>query len=239
MNVYLAGSRAFGAAVYQALTDVEVAHVQTGPAGRVEFVGVCSPAWASREGERDRLRALAEDDGVPWLPAGELTWRTLPDDVDLIVAAHSHDFIGRRTRNRATHGAIGYHPSLLPLHRGRDAVRWTIRDRDRIAGGSVYWLNDRMDGGPIAAQDWCFVRPDDTPESLWRRELFPIGVRLLVDVVVSVMFGHAAAVPQDEALATFEPAMDPPRKFRPDLYELPPAGGWKGLTLDARPEALR
>ena len=99
------------------------------------------------------------------------------------MAAHSHDFISRAVRNRLSIGAIGYHPSLLPLHRGRDAVRWTIRMGDRIAGGTVFWLSDTVDGGPVAIQDWCFVRPEDTAQSLWRRELFPMGVRLLSRVV--------------------------------------------------------
>jgi len=31
---------------------------------------------------------------------------------------------------------------------GRDAVEWTIRMKDPIAGGSMFWLNDTVDGGP-------------------------------------------------------------------------------------------
>lgn len=97
----------------------------------------------------------------------------VPDGVDLIVAAHSHAFIGRATRARAAVAAIGYHPSLLPLHRGRDAIRWTIRDGDKVTGGSVYHLTERTDGGPIAAQEHLFVPPGSTPETLWREHLAP------------------------------------------------------------------
>lgn len=35
-----------------------------------------------------------------------------------------------------------------------------------------------VDGGPIAAQDWCFIRPEDDARSLWSRELAPMGLRL-------------------------------------------------------------
>jgi len=49
-------------------------------------------------------------------------------------------------------GGIGYHPSLLPRHRGIAAVEWTIREGDPIAGGTVYHLADRMDAGAIAAR---------------------------------------------------------------------------------------
>jgi methionyl-tRNA formyltransferase len=236
VRVYVSGSRAFGAAVFQLVR--ERGH---------EVVGACSPPWSSGGGQftlgeklvgrRDRLRAAAEDNGVPWLPAGELNARTLPEDVDLLIAAHSHDFIGRKTRLRLKLGAIGYHPSLLPLHRGRDAVRWTIRDRDNIAGGTVYWLNDVVDGGPIAAQTWCFVLPGETAAELWRRELFRLGVAMFARVLTDLEDGVIVAVPQDERLATFEPAFDPPRLRRPDLLELGD-GGWAGYSVRTDRNAL-
>ena len=90
----------------------------------------------------------------------------MPAGVDVIVAAHSHDFISGRVRSRAKYGAIGYHPSLLPRHRGRDAIEWALRFGDPISGGTVYWLGETMDGGPIAAQDWCWVRRGDTAAAL-------------------------------------------------------------------------
>ena len=71
-------------------------------------------------------------------------------------------------------------------------------DHDRVAGGTVYWLDDLVDGGPIAAQDWCFVRPDDTPSTLWRRELFPMGLRL-IDQVLGDLALYEAMAQQDSA----------------------------------------
>lgn len=205
MRVYLCGQKAFGAAALQLLLDM----------GQ-EVLGVSAPP-ESTHGRADRLWGLATDQRLPLMPAGTLRAETLPDGVDLIVAAHSHDFIGRRTRTRAKLGAIGYHPSLLPLHRGRDAIRWTIRMGEKIAGGSVYWLTDTVDGGPIAAQDWCFVRPGDTAQDLWRRDLQPMGLRLLRRTIGDIERGVLVQVPQDAALATWEPAIEQPPLFRPDL----------------------
>lgn len=167
-----------------------------------EVASVASPA-------RDRLYHAAVAAGVPVgdpgrvLPAG---W--VPEGVDLIVAAHAHCFVTRAARERARHGAIGYHPSLLPRHRGRDAVRWAIHMREPVTGGTVYWMTDRADAGPVAAQDWCHILPGDDAAGLWRRELAPMGVRLLAHVVADVAAGRLVRVPQDEALATWEPAFD-------------------------------
>ena len=154
---------------------------------------------------------------MPWIPAGELRADRVPDGTDLIVAAHSHDSLGRRTRLRARLGTIGYHPSLLPLHRGRDAVRWTVKMGDRVTGGTVYWLSDALDAGDIAAQDYCFVRPGDTAAELWRRDLFPLGVRLFERVLGDLARGVVVRIPQDETLATWEPSWDRPPVVRPEL----------------------
>lgn len=139
------------------------------------------------------------------LPAG---W--VPEGTELIVAAHAHCFITAGARRRARLGAIGYHPSLLPRHRGRDAIRWAIHMREAITGGTVYWMTDKADAGPIIRQGWCHILPTDDPATLWRRELGPMGLRLLAAAVDEVASGAAPRLPQDEALATWEPAFKRP-----------------------------
>ena len=219
MKLFIAGQKEFGLAVCAAALA----------AGHT-VVGVSSPELNSRRSNTDRLRYLAEERGIPWMPAGTLTAETMPEGVDLILAAHSHDFIGRRTRLKARLGAVGYHPSLLPLHRGRDGVKWALKMGDRVTGGSIYWLSDQMDGGDLAAQDYCFTRPRDTAEELWRRDLFPLGVRLFERVLADLSRGVLVAVPQDHSLATWEPALDQPPVRRPDLPMLG-SGGLDGFTV--------
>jgi len=180
----------------------------------------------------DRLRTRAEHLNLPIILAGSLNHCTMPEGIDLIVCAHSHDFIGRRTRQAARYGAVGYHPSLLPLHRGRDAIRWAVHNRERVTGGTVFWLNDTVDGGPIAAQRHVLIEPTDTAETLWHRELAPLGLYLLRQVLTDLQAGRMVRLPQRHDLATFEPAFDSPRLYRPDLLELG-AGGWAGLSVIA------
>lgn len=160
----------------------------------------------------DRLAAVATNAGIPvcqvprrleagWVPAG----------VDVILAAHAHVFITAGARARARYGALGYHPSLLPRHRGRDAVRWAFHMDDMVTGGTAYWLDDGADTGPIAAQDWCWIKPGDTPDTLWRRELAPMGLRLFSQVLTALDAGTVPSAPQDASMATWEPAFNPAR----------------------------
>ena len=204
IRVILCGQRSFGAAVFDMVREKP----------EIEICAVYAPLG-------DRLHGRAEVYGFPVRTAGTLRSETMPADCDLLIAAHSHDFVSRAVRNKLRLGAIGYHPSLLPLHRGRDAVRWTVRMRDPIAGGTVFWLSDTVDGGPVAAQDWCFVRPDDDAHSLWRRELFPMGVALIGRVVADILRGRLVMRDQDPALATWEPSIaGAPRLYRPELPQI-------------------
>jgi len=156
--------------------------------------------------EADRLRRYLTAEGLEPLDWRQMDVSSLPGDLDLILAVHAHIHIGQSVRARARYGALGYHPSLLPLHRGRDSIRWAIEHRDRITGGTVYQMDDGYDTGPVAAQDWCFVRQGDDAAALWRRELAPMGLRLLRGVVDRLAAsGEMELKAQDDALATSEP----------------------------------
>jgi methionyl-tRNA formyltransferase len=192
MKCTLVGSRFFGAKVFEALLD-----------DGTEIARVIAPA------ADDRLALAAQAAKVPIhvledprnVPASAIA-----DNTGLIVAAHTHARVSKEALARSRLGGIGYHPSLLPRHRGIAAVEWTILEGDPIAGGSIYHLADTMDAGAIAAQDWCFVLKGETARELWERALAPMGVDLLSKVVRNArQQGTVPAHPQDERFATKAP----------------------------------
>jgi methionyl-tRNA formyltransferase len=194
MRITLVGSRHFGVATLDMLRK-----------RGVDIVGV-----VVADGE-DRLAAAARAAGI------EVTVQANPklvvaseiaDGTDLIVTAHSHARVSKEALAVARFGGIGYHPSLLPRHRGLAAVEWTIREGDPIAGGSVYHLADRMDAGAIAAQEWCFVKKGETARELWERALAPLGQKLLGEVIdYAKTHETLPAKPQDEQFATKAPSL--------------------------------
>lgn len=204
MRIALAGQRSFGSAALDALISDghDVAQVFAPPGDALDF------------------NARRRD-----LPVAErLNADALAEGLDLIVCAHAHVYVSDKARDRTLLGGVGYHPSLLPRHRGRDAVKWTVHMGDPIAGGSVYWLTNRVDGGPIAAADWCHVPPGTTASDLWREQLFPMGIRLLRAVLRDLDRGRLVRVDQDQRCATWEPSWSRPPIERPDLIQLPPPG---------------
>jgi glycine cleavage system regulatory protein/folate-dependent phosphoribosylglycinamide formyltransferase PurN len=195
LNLCLAGSRFFGASVFDVLyrePGVRIARVITYSAD-------------------DRLAQAATAAGVPVHLLADpkvVPGEAVPEGTDLIVAAHTHARISTDALARSKLGGVGYHPSLLPRHRGIAAVEWTILEGDPIAGGSVYHLADGWDAGAVAAQDWCFVARDDNARTLWERELAPMGFRLLAQVVREARdTGRLAARTQDPRFATRAPML--------------------------------
>lgn len=159
----------------------------------------------------DRLAIAARRDGIPAHITARIEPQHVPAGLDVIVCAHAHVFVPAFARQAPRLGALGYHPSLLPRHRGRDAIRWAIHMREVVTGGTVYWLDDGADTGPIAAQDWCWVKPGDTEQSLWRDKLAPMGLRLIGQVLAQLDQGICPRVDQPPEMATWEPAFDRPR----------------------------
>ncbi len=193
MKITLVGSKYFGQEVLSALA---------GERG-VDIVRIVAPA------ADDRLALAAKARGIEVVVHADphvVGPEHIAPDTGLIVTAHCHARVTPAALAKARLGGIGYHPSLLPRHRGIAAIEWTIKEGDPIAGGSIYHLADRMDAGPLAAQDWCFVRKGETARQLWERALAPMGLRLLQEVVRNAAeTGEVPAIPQQEEFATKAP----------------------------------
>jgi methionyl-tRNA formyltransferase len=194
MRITLVGSRHFGVTTLEMLRQhgVEIAAVVVADAD-------------------DRLATAARAAGIPvTLQANPklVAANEIANGTDLIVTAHSHARISKEAVAAARLGGIGYHPSLLPRHRGIAAIEWTIREGDPIAGGTVYHLADRMDAGAVAAQEWVFVKKGETARELWERALAPLGIKLLGEVIdYAKAHKTLPAKPQDEQFATKAPSL--------------------------------
>ena len=204
-KVFISGQKFFGEEVFRLCLKLNI-----------EVVGVCCPLDDKYIGKAARRW------NIPIIPAGTLTADKMPD-CDLGITAHSFDYIGKKTRYIPKLGWLGYHPSLLPRHRGRSAIEWAIRMKEPITGGTVFWLNAGIDRGDIAYQDWCWIppvyylEPAKSAAKLWRDELCPMGLKLFETALKDVLIGEIKRKPQDNSLSTFEPDTNVKDIFRPDL----------------------
>ena len=208
IRVFISGQKYFGELVLNLCNNLPF----------VEVVGVCAPL------DDKYITKTARLFEIPVIPAGTLNGDTMPDNVDLGITAHSFDYIGKRTRYKAKIGWIGYHPSLLPRHRGRSSIEWAVRMHDPLTGGTVFWLNNGIDRGDIATQDICFIdpklygiEPKKAARILWEHELQAMGLRLIAETLTDISRGVIKKTPQKKEFSTFEPNTDTKDVFKPDL----------------------
>lgn len=211
MRLFICAQQEFGRDVVKALYD----------RGH-EIVGVAPPPQGRL---KDKVTGFATLKGIPIISdCDALTAADVPEGTDLIVTAFSYWMVSQKILDSTTYGGVGFHPSLLPRHRGREAVRWAYTMGDPVTGGTVYWLDQKCDGGDILMQRVVFIdRESNDYHDIWR-DLYPIGIEMLCQSVDMIAAGTAPRVPQDERFATWEPSFDRPRLKRNDLVmlEAPP-----------------
>lgn len=173
----------------------------------VPAVVTLPPALASRHSDFVDLGGLAAEAGARMIHAAN---SNAPEVVDA-VAAHAPDFVfvigwsqicGPAFRTAARDRVIGYHPAPLPRLRGRGVLPWTILLDEKITAGSLFWLDEGVDSGPLLAQTFFHVAPDETAASLYARHLEVLRA-MLSDSLAALRDGREARQVQDERFATW------------------------------------
>uniref|UniRef100_A0A336KCV9 10-formyltetrahydrofolate dehydrogenase n=1 Tax=Culicoides sonorensis TaxID=179676 RepID=A0A336KCV9_CULSO len=126
---------------------------------------------------------------------------------NLNVLPFCSQFIPMEVIDGAALGSIAYHPSILPRHRGASAISWTLIEGDEIGGFTIFWADDGLDTGPILLQRECKVELSDTLDSLYKRFLYPEGVKAMGEAVKMIANGNAPKIVQPTEGATYDPAM--------------------------------
>jgi methionyl-tRNA formyltransferase len=105
------------------------------------------------------------------------------------------------------YGFLNVHPSLLPLHRGATPIQSSILSGDPETGITVMQLDEKMDHGPIIAQEFLMLDNTELSPDL-HKTLFDIGGRLLAEALPEWVAGNIDAQEQDHELATYTEKME-------------------------------
>jgi methionyl-tRNA formyltransferase len=195
MRIVVHGQQAFGKAVLEALLE------------RGEDVVA---VYAPPEGPRpDPLAEAAAAAGLPVVRPASFKDAAVLEEFrgfapDLQVMAFVTLIVPAEFLAAPTYGTIQYHPSLLPLHRGRSAINWPIIKGETETGLTVFWPDGGIDTGDVLLQRRTPIGETDTLGSVYFDRLFPMGVDALLEAVGLVKAGTALRLPQDESQATYE-----------------------------------
>ena len=131
---------------------------------------------------------------------------------DLIVLANVTRILKAPEIAEAGLGVLCFHPSMLPRHRGGDAVYWTFKMGDTNSGVTWFWIDEGIDTGPIAIQEAIPIPAESSPSKLYYERLVPLGAKLFEALLEKLERGEHPSTPQDESLATYEPLRPPKPK---------------------------
>ena len=106
--------------------------------------------------------------------------------VDAVALAGFMRVVGAELVDAFQGRMLNVHPSLLPAFPGGRSVAEALEWGAKVTGVTVHLVDDRVDHGPIVAQEAVAVMPGDTWDSLEERihevehRLLPAAMRALV-----------------------------------------------------------
>lgn len=138
-------------------------------------------------------------------------------------------------------GSINLHPSLLPRWRGAAPIERALMAGDRETGLTLIRLTEKLDCGPILAQQKMTLDPQIRAGEL-RGELAQHGAEFIVDNLAALH--HLTEIPQDHDSATYAARIVPEdgridwHRSALDLHNLvrglsPRPGAWFDAMLTA------
>jgi len=159
----------YPAAVVVVLSDVP----GCGALARAESAGIPTAVvtWAEHGGDRRAFTTAIVD---------ELHRR----DVDLVALAGFMRILTAEIVDAFPDAVLNTHPSLLPSFRGAHAVEDALAFGAKVTGVTVHVVDEKVDHGPIVAQQAVEVLDDDTPDSLHER-IKAVEHRLFPQVVAA------------------------------------------------------
>ena len=128
-----------------------------------------------------------------------------PASADVAIAPMLQQFLTMEEIEAPRYGTLIFHPSLLPRHRGRDAIAWALEAGEAYTGATWFWADEGVDSGPICEQEVLAVKPGIHPITFYMKKVIPSCLRMLGYILDDLDAGYVRRRPQNEADAQMEP----------------------------------
>ncbi len=108
-------------------------------------------------------------------------------DAQFVLLAGYMRIIGKTLLLEYENRILNIHPALLPAFPGLHAQKQAFDHGVKVAGCTVHFVDDKLDGGPIILQRCVEVKKNDTAESLANRileqehKIYPEAVKLVIE----------------------------------------------------------
>lgn len=104
--------------------------------------------------------------------------------------------------NAASNGVIGFHPTPLPMFRGRAAMVWQMLLGIRETKCTMFFIDKGIDSGDIIAQEPYIIEDTDYADDVAKKLLAALS-KMTQNVQNQIMNGNVNRTKQDESKATY------------------------------------
>ncbi|MBI2108666.1 MAG: methionyl-tRNA formyltransferase [Parcubacteria group bacterium] len=122
---------------------------------------------------------------------------------DLFIVASYGNILPKEVLKIPKHGTLNVHPSLLPLFRGPSPLQHQILENAEDVGVTIMLIDEKIDHGPIVAQEVLGFKISDLRFKDLRDELAHLGGKLLASTIPDWVAGNIDPQEQDHAAATY------------------------------------
>lgn len=123
---------------------------------------------------------------------------------DLIVTAAYGQILPKAVLELPRLGCINVHGSLLPKYRGGAPIQRSIINGESSTGVTIMYMAEGLDTGDMISSVELPITDEDTSGTMFEK-LSAAGAELLAKTLPAIIAGEAAAVPQQNELATYAP----------------------------------
>lgn len=126
---------------------------------------------------------------------------------EIIFAVGFSQLLKEDWLSMAKYGCVGFHPTFLPIGRGRAPVAWSILEQKKAAA-NFFLMSEGMDNGPIFVQEVFDISSNDDATSFGQK-LREHMVKALDKWLPNLKEGIINPILQDESKATYYGKREP------------------------------
>jgi methionyl-tRNA formyltransferase len=167
-----------------------------------EIVGVCTRRVDTKKSDYSDLSKTCNEFKIPWIYADDINSEYSKEWVkslkpDIIFCFGWPKLLEKSFLELAPAGVLGYHPTLLPLHRGRHPLIWALALGLEQTGSTFFFMDTGPDSGDILSQEIVKIEFNDRARVLYEKLLITAMNQISV-FLPQLETGKYVTVKQDE-----------------------------------------
>jgi|TARA_B100001093_G_scaffold304686_2_gene290587 phosphoribosylglycinamide formyltransferase 1 len=86
--------------------------------------------------------------------------------ISIICLAGYMKILNKKFLNRFNKKILNIHPSLLPKYKGLNTFQRALKNKEKLTGCTVHYVNNKLDSGKIILQKKIYIDSNDSEQTL-------------------------------------------------------------------------